>query len=62
MTIYKPDGAQLAAYTCAANSGGCGANLGNLPATGTYGIVVRPATGATGGFGATLSSDLLGHA
>ena len=60
VTIYKPDGLQLSAHGCAANSGGCGPNLGNLPTTGTYGIVVRPAAGATGGFSATLSSDLLG--
>ena len=60
VTIHKPDGVQLAAYTCAANSGGCGANLGNLPTNGTYGIVVRPAAGVTGEFSATLSSDLLG--
>jgi hypothetical protein len=60
VTIYRPDGVQLAVSTCTANTGGCGANLGNLPATGTYGVVVRPNAGATGGFGATLSSDLLG--
>ncbi len=41
VSIYKPDGALLAAYTCAASAGGCGGNLLNLPATGTYGIVVR---------------------
>lgn len=58
--VYKPDGVQLTAITCAANSGGCGVNLGNLPTTGIYGIVVRPAADATGGFSVTLSSDLGG--
>jgi hypothetical protein len=56
--VYRPDGAQLAAYTCAASAGGCNGNLGNLPSTGTYGIVVHPAAGAIGSFAATLSSDL----
>ena len=46
VTIYKPDGLQLSAHGCAANSGGCGPNLGNLPTTGTYGIVVRPTAGS----------------
>jgi hypothetical protein len=58
--IHKPDGAQLLATTCAASSGGCGANLGNLPVSGSYGIIVRPNAAAIGGFGATLSSDLVG--
>ena len=58
VTVYKPDGTQLTAFACAASAGGCGGNLGNLPATGVYGIVVRPSLDATGGFGATLSSDL----
>ena len=60
VTIYKPDGAQLSASACAASSSGCGVNLGNLPTTGTYGVVVRPAAGATGAFRVTLSSDLPG--
>ena len=60
VTIYRPDGAQLLAATCAANSSGCGANLGNLPVSGSYGIVVRSNAGAIGSFSATLSSDLVG--
>ncbi len=60
VTVYRPDGGQLTAYTCAASAGGCGGNLLNLPATGTYGIVVRPAAGATGTFSVTLSSELTG--
>jgi hypothetical protein len=32
----------------------------NLPATGTYGVLVWPLTGATGNVSATLSSDLPG--
>ena len=51
---------QLAAYACTASAGGCGANLLNLPATGTYSVVVRPTTGATGRFGVTLSSEWAG--
>jgi len=58
--VYRPDGAQLAAYTCAASAGGCNGNLGNLPASGTYGIVVLPAAGAIGTFSVTLSSDFGG--
>ena len=60
VTIYKPDGAQLAAFTCPASSGGCGGNLTNLPSSGTFGIVVRPAASATGSLGATLSTDFIG--
>ena len=60
-TIYKPDGTPLTAYPCTASSGGCGGgNLLGLPATGTYGIVIRPLTAATGNVSATLSSDLAG--
>ena len=60
-SIYKPDGTPLVAYSCTATSGGCGGgNLLNVPATGTYGIVVRPVAGATGSVSATLSSDLAG--
>jgi len=55
-----PDGAQLSASACVASSSGCGVNLGNLPTTGTYGIVVRPAAGAIGAFRVTLSADLPG--
>ena len=58
--IYRPDGTQLTAYGCAASTGSCSANLLNLPASGTYGIVVRPTTGAAGSLSATLSSELLG--
>jgi hypothetical protein len=60
VTIYKPDGSQLTAFSCAAATGACGGNLLNLPATGTYGIVVRPATGAIGSMSATLSTELAG--
>jgi hypothetical protein len=59
-TIHKPDGVQLTSYSCTASLGACGGNLLNLPATGTYSVVVRPLTGATGSVGATLSSDLAG--
>jgi hypothetical protein len=60
VSVYKPDGAQLTAYTCTASAGGCGGNLINLPATGPYAFVVRPTTGATGSFGVTLSSEWVG--
>jgi hypothetical protein len=60
-TIYKPDGTQLIAYSCTASSAGCGGgNLLGLPATGTYGVVIRPLTAATGNVSATLSSDVEG--
>ena len=57
--VYGPNGAQLAAYTCAASAGGCGGNVAPQSA-GTHGVVVRPSAGATGGFGVTLSSDFGG--
>jgi hypothetical protein len=60
VSVYKPDGTPLAAYGCSASARGCGANLLNLPATGTYSVVVQPTTGATGSFGVTLSSELGG--
>jgi YD repeat-containing protein len=57
--VYRPDGAQLTAYTCAASAGGCGSNI-SVQSTGTFGIVVTPFSNATGGFGVTLSSDFGG--
>ena len=60
VTIYKPDGAVLTAFTCPASAGGCGGSLANLPLSGTFGMVVRPSNFAVGGFSATLSSDLAG--
>ncbi len=42
--VYGPNGAQLAAYTCAASAGGCGGNVAPQSA-GTHGVVVRPAAG-----------------
>ena len=58
ITVYKPDASALTAITCSGSVGRCGANLGSLPAGGTYAIVVRPAAGATGSLDLTLSSDL----
>jgi len=60
VTIYKPDGAVLTAFSCPASAGGCGGSLANLPLSGTFGMVVRPSNFAVGGFSATLSSDLAG--
>ena len=59
-TVYKPDGSQLTSWPCTASVGACGGNLLGLPVTGTYAVMVRPLTGATGGVSATLSSDLAG--
>ena len=59
-SVYKPDGTQFTAYTCTASAGSCSANLLGLPATGSYGIVVRPTTAATGSLSATLSSEVVG--
>jgi hypothetical protein len=59
VSVYGPNGVELTFYTCAASAGGCASNIA-LQATGTYGIVVRPFSGATGGFGVTLSSDFGG--
>jgi len=60
VTIYSPDGSPLTAVGCTVAAGSCGVNLTSLSVAGTYGIVVRPANGGTGSFGATLSTDLPG--
>ncbi|MEO8306261.1 MAG: IPT/TIG domain-containing protein [Betaproteobacteria bacterium] len=59
-SIYKPDGLALASVSCSGSTGRCGINLVNLPATGTYQVVVRPAYGGVGSVDATLSTDLAG--
>ncbi len=56
--IYKPDGASLTSISCSRTVGACAGNLTNLPGTGTHGIVVVPASGATGSFSVALSTDL----
>ena len=60
ISVYRPDSATLAVVSCAQTAGMCGANLAQLPTTGTYQVVVRPASGAIGTLNATLSSDLAG--
>jgi YD repeat-containing protein len=57
-TVYKPDGAVLAgALQCYESNGGCSFTLLNLPATGTYSIVLRPGTApSTMSFRITLSA------
>ncbi len=60
VSVYKPDGTSLIAMSCTRTVGSCGVALTNLPGAGIYGVVVRPASGATGGFSVTLSSDLAG--
>ena len=49
--VYGPDGAQLTAYHVRRGRRRLRRQSRNLPSTGTYGIVVRPSAGATGGFG-----------
>jgi hypothetical protein len=58
--VYKPDGTSLTNIGCTGSVGKCGGNLANLPAGGTYGVVVRPSSGATGSLSITLSTDLQG--
>jgi YD repeat-containing protein len=57
VTVYKPDGAVLAgALQCSESNGGCSFAPLNLPATGTYSIILRPATApSTMSFRITLS-------
>ncbi|MEP7182351.1 MAG: hypothetical protein ABI886_09205, partial [Betaproteobacteria bacterium] len=60
VTAFKPDGNQLTSDYCYLNGTYCSLNLSNLPATGTYSVVVQPASAATGSVQAWLSSDLTG--
>jgi trimeric autotransporter adhesin len=57
-TVYKPDGAALTSQLqCIETNGGCSFALLNLPATGTYSIIVRPVTApSTMSFRTTLSA------
>jgi hypothetical protein len=61
-TVYKPDGAVLAgALQCNENTTGCSFALLNLPVTGTYSIILRPATApSTMSFRLTLSAPVQG--
>lgn len=60
-TVYRPDGYALTSGDCLPSTGGCGVSLINLPASGTYGVLVRPnyATGVLS-FTATLSHEVAG--
>jgi hypothetical protein len=62
LTVYRPDGAVLVnAINCFASNGGCDASLSNLPATGTYSVVMRPVSTTDGtqmSFTATVSHDV----
>jgi hypothetical protein len=57
VAAYKPDGSLLVSTACAADGTPCAANLENLPATGTYTIIVQPAQGQTGAQRLWLSRD-----
>jgi hypothetical protein len=57
-TVYKPDGSALTSQLqCNEGNGGCSFALLNLPTTGTYSIIVRPATApSTMSFRITISA------
>ena len=60
VSVKKPDGAVLANASCMVSNNGCSLNLPNLPASGSYSVLVSSVVGATGSFTATLSSDVAG--
>ena len=60
IAVYKPDAGLLASINCRVDGTQCAANLTNLPVTGTYSIIVQPASGATGSLQAWLSRDAAG--
>lgn len=53
MTVYKPDGTMLASATASTTSGGF-INLGNLPVTGTYTVLLDPVYAVTATMQVTL--------
>lgn len=60
VSVYKPDGNQLVAVGCYGGGTQCAANLANLPVTGNYSVIVRPADAATGTLRVWLSRDVVG--
>jgi hypothetical protein len=60
VTVYKPDGSSWLSDYCYTSGSYCAVNLANLPVTGTYSIVLAPATSATLSVQAWLSTDLTG--
>lgn len=60
VAVYKPDGSLFASSNCGSAGTGCASNLQNLPVTGTYSIIVQPASGATGTARLWLSHDVSG--
>ena len=62
VSVYKPDASLLASVSCGTDGTQCATNLENLPVTGTYTIIVQPASGATGTQRLWLSHDVAGHA
>jgi PKD repeat protein len=59
VVVLSPDNSVLSSSTCMTSNGGCRIELGNLPATGTYYIMVTAQGQATGALKATLSSEFL---
>jgi hypothetical protein len=59
LTLFKPDGSQLATQSCyTSNPGGrCKIGAANLPVTGVYAVVVTPPAGARVTGNITLSED-----
>ena len=65
VTVYKPDGSLLAEVLCYITDGGCDLDLVNLPATGTYSVLVQSPSSAsepnmTMSFSATISHEVTG--
>lgn len=58
VTVHEPSGSTLTSVTCSTANPGCELNLPNLPASGTYSILVTTSSSATMGFTAMLSTDV----
>ncbi|HVC29081.1 MAG TPA: IPT/TIG domain-containing protein, partial [Gammaproteobacteria bacterium] len=60
VSVYTPSGSLLDSTACYSSNPGCALSLPNLPATGTYTVLITPNSSATLSFSATLSQDVTG--
>jgi hypothetical protein len=59
--IYMPSGPLLQSQSCSTSDGGCVLSMRGIPESGTYTVVVDPASNATMSFLATLTANVLGQ-
>jgi len=60
LTVYAPNQVEVGSSLCYVSWGGCRVVLANLSQTGTYSVVVQPASAARISGNITLSSDITG--